>query len=104
MHAALAATATLISLSFAFTTLQRWIERRRRQELVWTIALFMFALGAVGLWLGAAIGWDEWTFKVFYLFGAVLNVPFLALGTVYLLFGPRRGDWVTAVVSLLGAF
>ena len=49
-------------------------------------------------------GWSEWSFKVFFLFGAILNVPFLALGTVYLLGGRRRGDVATAVVSLLGAF
>lgn len=104
MHAALAAAATLLSLAFAMSTFERWLARRRRHELVWTIALVMFALGSLGLWLGAAIGWSEWTFKVFFLFGAILNVPFLALGTVYLLFGRVRGDVATAVVALLGAF
>ena len=65
---------------------------------MWTISLVMFALGSAGLWLGGAIGWSEWSFKSFYLFGAILNVPFLALGTVYLLGGRRRGDVATAVV------
>ncbi len=104
MHAALAAAATLLSMAFAMSTFERWLARRQRHELVWSIALVMFALGSVGLWLGGAIGWSEWTFKVFFLFGAILNVPFLALGTVYLLFGRQRGDLATAVVSLLGAF
>ena len=44
------------------------------------------------------------TFRLFYLFGAVLNVPFLALGTVYLLGGARRGDRWAVVVSLGSAF
>ncbi len=104
MHEALAATATLLSVAFAMFTYERWLGRHRRHELVWTIALVMFALGSFGLWLGAALGWSEWSFKVFFLFGAILNVPFLALGTVYLLGGQRRGDVATAVVSLLGAF
>jgi hypothetical protein len=104
MHAALAATATLLSVAFAMFTFERWLGRHRRHELVWTIALVMFALGSLGLWLGAALGWSEWSFKVFFLFGAILNVPFLALGTVYLLGGERIGDVATAVVSLLGAF
>ena len=102
MHEALAATATLLSVAFAMFTYERWLGRHRRHELVWTIALVMFALGSFGLWLGAALGWSEWSFKAFYLFGAILNVPFLALGTVYLLGGQRRGDVATAVVCAAG--
>ena len=34
------------------------------------------------------------SFRVFFLFGAVLNVPWLALGTVYLLAGRRLADGV----------
>ena len=40
---------------------------------------------------------------MFYLFGGVLNVPFLALGTVFLLAGPVIGRRV-AGVSLVSAF
>lgn len=105
LHAALAAAATLLSLAFALSTLERWLDRRRRHELAWTVSLFMFALGSLGLWCGAAAGWNEWDFKVFYLFGAILNVPFLALGTVYLLAKKQRtGDLWAVIVSLLSAF
>lgn len=104
LHAALAAAATLVSLAFALSTLERWLDRRRRHEIAWTTALFMFSIASAALWAGAALGWDEVTFKVFYLFGAILNVPFLALGTVYLLGGQRTGDRWAVVVSLLGAF
>ncbi|MGZ4682989.1 MAG: hypothetical protein ACXV5S_05320 [Acidimicrobiales bacterium] len=104
MHTVLAAAATLLATAFALSTLERYLARGRRHELMWTISLFMFALGSLALWLGAAIGWSEWTFKAFYLFGAILNVPFLALGTVYLLGGQRRGDIAAASVSLLSAF
>ncbi len=104
LHAALATAATLVALAFALSTLERWNRTHKRHELMWTISLFMFALGSLGLWAGAALGWGEWTFKTFYLFGAILNVPFLALGTVYLLADRRTGDVATAVVSLLAAF
>jgi hypothetical protein len=104
MHTVLAATATLLATAFALSTLERYLSRQRRHELMWTISLFMFALGSLALWVGAAIGWSEWSFKAFYLFGAILNVPYLALGTVYLLAGERRGDISAAVVSLLAAF
>jgi len=104
LHTALAASATLVSLAFAFSTLERWLARRRRHEGAWTISLFFFAAGSAALWVGAAVGWDEWSFKAFYLFGAILNVPFLALGTVELLAGPTHGRRWTAIVSLLAAF
>ena len=101
---ALAATAALVALAFALCTLERWLERRRPHELAWTVAMGMFAMAAGALWLGAADGWDGPTFRVFYLFGAILNVPFLALGTVYLLAGRRRGDRVAVGVALSSAF
>jgi hypothetical protein len=104
LHAALAAAATLLATAFAFSTLERWLARHKQHELMWTISLVMFALASLALWTGAARGWSEWNFKAFYLFGAILNVPFLALGTVYLLLGERIGDRCTAVVSLLAAF
>lgn len=104
LHAALAAAATLVSLAFALSTLERWMARRQRHEAAWTISLFLFAAGSAALWVGAAVGWDEWSFKAFYLFGAILNVPYLALGTVELLAGPRHGRRWMAIVTVLGAF
>ncbi|MBV9951572.1 MAG: hypothetical protein JO291_06450 [Acidimicrobiia bacterium] len=101
---AFAAGATLVSLAFACSTFERWLVRRRRHELAWSVALAMFAIGSAALWAGAALGWDAWSFRLFYLFGGVLNVPFLALGTVYLLAGQQIGDRVGAVLCLVGAF
>ncbi len=104
MHSALAAAAGLIALAFACSTFERWLERRRRHELAWSLALGFFSLAAFALGAGAALGWSPITFRLFYLFGAIVNVPFLALGTVYLLAGERRGDQVAAGVALLCAF
>lgn len=104
LHAALAAGATLVSLAFALSTFERWLRGHRRHEAAWTVSLALFAAGSAALWVGASIGWEEWSFKAFYLFGAILNVPFLALGTVELLAGPVHGRRWTAIISLLGAF
>lgn len=104
VHEALAAAATLVSLAFALCTGERWLRGRKRQEAVWTVSLAMFAAGSAALWLGAAVGWSPWVFKAFYLFGAILNVPYLALGTVELLAGPVHGRRWTAIVTVLAAF
>jgi hypothetical protein len=94
MNAALAAAATLVAAAFTLSTLDRWLRRRRPHEAAWTISLALFTLGAGALWWAEASGWSLGSFRTFYLAGAVLNVPWLALGTVYLLGGPGQGDRV----------
>lgn len=94
MNAALAASATLVAVAFCLSTLDRWLRRRRPHELAWTISLALFALGSLALWWAEATGWSLGSFRVFYMAGAVLNVPWLALGTVYLLAGDRIGHRV----------
>ena len=104
MQSALAAGAALVALAFAMATFERWLVGRRRHELAWSVSLLLFSLGAGSLLVGAANGWNEWTFRLFFLFGAILNVPFLALGTVYLLGGRRRGDGCAIAIGLGAAF
>ncbi|MGE0877071.1 MAG: hypothetical protein AB7L13_02960 [Acidimicrobiia bacterium] len=108
LHSSLAAAATLVALAFSCSTFDRWLARTdrngRRHELVWSISLLMFAIASGALWWGAAAGWDEASFRVFFLFGAILNVPYLALGTIYLLAGRRAGDITTAIVTALSCF
>jgi len=103
-QSALAAAAALVALALAMCTYERWLAARRPHELAWTVSLAMFFVGAAALWFGAANGWDDATFRVFYLFGAVVNVPFLALGTVYLLGDRRLADRWAAAVALASAF
>jgi hypothetical protein len=95
---ALAAVAALVSLAFALSTLERWIERRRRHELAWSISLFAFAAASTAQWAGATFGWGGPSFRLFYLFGPIVSVPVLALGTVYLILGARAGDRVAVVL------
>ena len=101
---AVSVSAALVALAFACSTFERWLARRRRHELAWSGALLLFVVAAASLAVGAGLGWDGPTFRVFYLFGAILNVPFLALGTVYLLWGPRVGDRAAVGLGMLGAF
>ena len=101
MNVALAAAAMLVALAFAASTFDRWSRRRRPYELAWTISLLLFALGAGALWWAEAHGWSLASFRVFYVAGAILNVPWLALGTVHLLAGPRVGAVTQRVVVAL---
>jgi len=104
LHTALAVAAALVAVAFSLSTFERWLARRRPQEAAWTAALAMFAVAAGALAAGAELGWSGAAFRTFYLFGAVLNVPWLALGTIYLLTPPARAGRALALVALLSAF
>jgi len=103
MVAGLAFIATAIATLFAQATAVRWSRSRAPHQGAWTFALALFALASAALATGASTGWDRGTFRAFYLLGAVINVPWLALGTVYLLMGRRVGDRVrTALLVFTG--
>jgi hypothetical protein len=84
LAAALAATTTLVAVAFALSTGERWLDRRRAHHGAWTVALTLFAVASAAQWVGAAISWDPWSFRAFYLLGPILSVPYLALGSVHL--------------------
>jgi len=104
LQTAVAVAAALVASAFGLSTLERWLSRRRRHELAWAVALGMFALAAAALAAGAQAGWSGAAFRIFYLFGAIADVPVLALGTVYLLGGRRTGDRAAVVVGTFVVF
>ena len=89
----LPALTTLISLGFAAQVLNRYRARRRTHELAWGLALVFYAIAAVPEALAALNSWDSLGYRVFYLFGGVLLVPWLSLGTVELLFRADNARW-----------
>ena len=89
--------ATAVSGYFSWLLATQFIKRRRPNLAAWSAALAMFALASMAAGVGALAGWVPFTFRVYYLFGAVVNVPVLALGTLYLL-APRRVADVAAVL------
>src|ERR1044071_5351656 len=104
LHTALATGVMLVALAFALSLYERWLDRRRAHELAWAAAMAMFAIASGALAVGAAVGWSPATFRIFFMFGAVANVPVLALGTVYLLAERGRAPRIAAVVVVLVAF
>ncbi|MBW3664821.1 MAG: hypothetical protein KY469_17110 [Actinobacteria bacterium] len=84
MAGAASVLATAVSGAFAVALVRRWVAggRRTLSLLTWAISLGMFCIASAALAFGTLSGWSEPTFRTFYLFGAILNVPWLALGTV----------------------
>jgi hypothetical protein len=101
---AMAATATVVALAFTLALAERWLARRRAHERAWTVSMAMFTVASGALLWGVGVGWSPLAFRCFYLFGAILNVPWLALGTVELLAGPRCGRPLRRGLALGSAF
>src|SRR6202035_3842346 len=95
--------AALISATFAFLLGRQWVARRRPHQLAWTVALSMFAVATLATAQGVRLGWTPGLFQTYYLFGAMINVPFLAVGTVYLLANRRWAGHLFAALVLVAA-
>lgn len=104
LNTALAALSAIISVAFGLSTLDRWLRRRRPHELAWTIAMGLFAIASLSLWWAEARGWSNNSFRMFFTFGAIVNVPWLGLGSVYLLVGPKAGRVTTRVLLVFSGF
>ena len=94
--------ATVIAALFGGMLLVRFARKRRRHEGLWAVALLMFAAASLATFLGVARGWTATDFRVYWLLGAVLDVPFLFEGELYLLARDRRWVHLTLLV-LVGA-
>jgi len=101
---AFAAFASLVASGFALVTADRWHRRRQTHHGAWTIAMVLFAVGSFSLWWATSTGWSDGVFRVFFTAGAVLNVSWLALGSISLLAGDRVAIKIGRVVALLSAF
>ena len=95
------AVAALVSTIFAVQLLRRYAQRKRLPQLAWGIAMVMYALASLAVAGGVSGGWDPTLYRVFYLFGALLNVPFLAVGSIGLL--GKRVPSAAAILIVLAA-
>jgi hypothetical protein len=98
----LAFGATLLTLRLAGNLVGRWRARRRPELLAWAASLAAFAVACAALAWSAAAGWDDRSFRVYYLFGGLLTAPLLGAGSL-LLVGRRLAGPVALVYTGLAA-
>ena len=104
MDAAVAFAAATIATLFVVDLGRNWAGRPRPHVLAWTLAMGMYALATWALAFGLTVGWRSGLFRVFYAFGAILNVPFLAVGSAYLVLGEKVARRLLEAVSILAVF
>jgi hypothetical protein len=88
VEALLAFGAALLALRLGGALAGKWRARRRPELAAWSAALVAYAIAAGALAWGAAAGWSEPAFRVYYLFGGLLTAALLGLGST-LLYGWR---------------
>ncbi len=90
----------IVSFAFAFMLIRAYRERKVTFQLMWGIALALFGLGFVGEALGLALGWTQFSAKLYYLFGGILAVGYLSMGTMYLL-KPGPAKWIASISVIM---
>jgi hypothetical protein len=86
--------------AFAAVVARQYSSRRKPYQAVWAVALAMFAVAALFETAGQAFGWSDATYRGYYLFGGLLNVGWLGLGSLLLLTSARVG-WIATIVMVL---
>lgn len=84
MEALLAFGAALLSLRLAGDLAARFRSRRAPQFAAWSASLLAYAIASAALAWGAAAGWDDRAFRVYYLAGGLLTAPLLGAGSLLL--------------------
>ncbi|MDP9246335.1 MAG: hypothetical protein M3O64_06730, partial [Chloroflexota bacterium] len=97
----LPAITALVAAAFAVVVVRQYVGHRKTYQLMWATGFAMFAVAAFAGYLARSGGTTETEYRLFYLFGAILNVAWLALGTLYLLAPRRWADLALAAVALL---
>ena len=85
--------------AFAAVVARQYLSRRKPYQAIWALALAMFAAAALFETAGEVLGWSDATYKGYYLFGGILNVGWLGLGSLLLLTSPRVGRY--AIISMV---
>lgn len=98
MNTILAFGAALVSLRLASDLVRRARSRRSPELIAWAASLVAYAAASAALAAGAAGGWHDATFRVYYLFGGLLTAPLLGVGSL-LRAGLRRAAPLGLVYS-----
>lgn len=90
----------VVAAAFAIVVGARYLRSRRLALLAWAVGLAMFAIAAFAGGAARTGSPTETEYRTFYLFGAILNVAWLGLGTALLLLLSR--PWRTLAVAVVG--
>lgn len=103
MSLILSLVTTAIGLVFAAVVYRQYIDRWRPYQLVWSIALLIFALGTFCQFVAERNGWTPIVYRVWYYSGAMLAAAYLGQGTVYLMASRRVAHTTMAILGAVSS-
>ena len=107
MDALPAFAAALLALRLSAQLARRWRSRRRLPNWPRDRSLLTYVAASAALAWGAAGGWGDEAFRVYYLSGALLTAPLLGAGSLLLVgrrwAGPAALVWVGVAVGVMVA-
>ena len=90
---------TILAVPFALEISRRYRAHPDRLHLLWwAIGIATYGVGTFTEATTTLIGWNEPTFRAWYISGALLGGAPLAQGTVYLLLGKRTANVLTTIL------
>lgn len=90
---------TILAIPFALEIYKRYREHPERLHLLWwALGVATYGVGTFTEATTTLIGWNEPTFRAWYISGALLGGAPLAQGTVYLLLSRRTAHTLTVVL------
>jgi uncharacterized membrane protein len=90
---------TILAVPFALEIFRRYLANPDRLHLLWwAIGVATYGVGTFTEATTTLIGWNEPTFRAWYISGALLGGAPLAQGTVYLLLRRRTAHVLTAIL------
>jgi hypothetical protein len=103
---AAAAAATMVAAVCTAIAARRAIPPgpRRPALVAWAIGFALFTVATAALWLGAANGWSDGAFRIYYLTGGILVVAYLAVGELLLVLPGRTVTRMAAATMLFLTF
>ena len=103
MDAPIAFFAALAASIFSIDLWLNYARKPRPHIVAYGVGITMFALATWALFAALVWGWNPFYYRTFYLFGAVLNIPYLALGSMFLVVGKRAGHIMTVLLAAFSA-
>lgn len=104
MDLVLSSMASLAAAWFARDLVRSAVAKPRPHKTAYAVGMSMFALASLASTLSIAFGWTPLLYKTFFVLGGVLNVPFLALGSLYLVAGERAAKAMRGFLLALAVF
>ena len=93
---------TILAVIFSAEIFRRYREHPERLHLLWwALGIAVYGVGTFTEAATTLFGWNEPTFRAWYISGALLGGAPLAQGTVYLLLARRTAHVLTVVMHLM---